>query len=144
MQADEPVLATAAKDRLERLDVSAARHSFPKLAIIPESSSASGPSDELKESLDEVGDKLEEPVMGGEEEGEDEGEEGGEEEEEMEVEEDPRSLVPESRDGARYSGVYGRCHDLRKKLFREHLALISSNPAAFQEDAASQADAKLR
>ena len=44
-----------------------------------------------------------------------------------------KSLVPESRDGARFSGVYGRHHDLRKKLFREHLALISSNPVAYQE-----------
>ena len=85
---------------------------------------------------------------------EDEEEEHGEEEEEEEEEEDddedeedcyiPGRLIPESRDGARYSGSFGRSRDAQKKLNQERILLISRNPVAFQEDFASQADARLR
>ena len=56
----------------------------------------------------------------------------------------PERLVPGSRGGAMYSGVFGRTRDLRHKMMQEQQGLIRSNPIAFQEDMASQADAKYR
>ena len=56
----------------------------------------------------------------------------------------PERLVPGSRDGAMYSGAFGRDRDLRHKMLQEQQGLIRSNPIAFQEDMASQADAKYR
>ena len=56
----------------------------------------------------------------------------------------PERLVPGSRDGAMYSGAFGRTGDLRLRMLQEQQGLISCNPIAFQEDMASQADAKYR
>ena len=56
----------------------------------------------------------------------------------------PERLVPGSRDGAMYSGAFGRDRDLRLRMLQEQRALIRCNPIAFQEDMASQADAKYR
>ena len=56
----------------------------------------------------------------------------------------PERLVPGSRGGAMYSGAFGRTRDLRHKMMQEQQGLIRSNPIAFQEDMASQADAKYR
>ena len=56
----------------------------------------------------------------------------------------PERLIPGSRDGAMYSGAFGRTGDLRLRMLQEQQGLISCNPIAFQEDMASQADAKYR
>ena len=56
----------------------------------------------------------------------------------------PERLVPGSRDGAMYSGAFGRTGDLRLRMLQKQQGLITCNPIAFQEDMASQADAKYR
>ena len=43
-----------------------------------------------------------------------------------------------------YSGAFGQAQLLREKMANEHASLMRSNPVAFQEDIASQADAKYR
>jgi len=43
-----------------------------------------------------------------------------------------------------YSGAFGQAQLLREKMANEQASLMRSNPVAFQEDIASQADAKYR
>ena len=68
----------------------------------------------------------------------------GAEEAGVRYDEGTRRLLPPSRDGALYSGAFGRARDLRERMVKEQAFLIRCNPIAFQEDMASQADAKHR
>ena len=103
----------------------------------------SGEMEARDDGEEEDGETKEEDVEG-DREGEEEDQRSDGEQVEATEEYEPERRVPESRDGAMYTGVYGRARDLRDKMIREQMALIRCNPVAFQEDMASQADAKYR
>eukprot|EP00967_Tisochrysis_lutea_P071749 scaffold95441_cov15-Tisochrysis_lutea.AAC.1 len=52
--------------------------------------------------------------------------------------------APPTPDGQRYSGAFGRVEKQRQRLFEEQKALLSRNPAAYEEDFARQSEDKIR
>ncbi|KAF5832674.1 hypothetical protein DUNSADRAFT_11381 [Dunaliella salina] len=52
--------------------------------------------------------------------------------------------VPPTPDGQRYSGAFGRVGKQRQRLLDEQRALLSRNPAAYEEDHARQSEDKIR